>query len=139
MAGSIVVATNEVTHNILRYRVTWTSDAAGEVNGHTFAMTVGTIIAVEFEPGTGGVQPDSLYDVDLLDAEGTTMFDDGAGTSIGANLSNTLASHHVPLVGLTGVTIYRRWHHGGDVQPTVTGAGASNSGKIDVYVISGVL
>lgn len=139
MAGSISVDTHEVTNNIVRYRVTWTSDASGNVNGNTFDMMVGTIVCVEFQPGTGALQPDSLYDVDMLDLEGTTMFDDGSGTSIGTNLSNTASTHHVPLVGLTGVTIYRRWHHGGPVQPTVSGAGASNQGIIDVFVISGVL
>lgn len=139
MAGSIVLTTREVTNNILLYSVTWTSDAAGDVNGNTFAMSVGTILAVEFIPGTGEVVPTALYDVDLLDAENVTMFDDGSGTSIGANLSATEATHKVPLAGLTGVTIYRRWHHGGNVQPTVANAGNAKSGKINIYLSMGVL
>lgn len=139
MAGSIVVSTSEVTNNILRYSVAWTSDASGAVSGSTFDMAVGTIIAVEFTPGAGGLAPDSLYDVDLFDSQGVTMFDDGAGTSIGGNLSATESSHKVPLVGLVGVTIYRRWHHGGAVELRVSGAGNANSGTVDIYLSQGVL
>lgn len=139
MAGSIVVATREVTHNILLYSVAWTSDASGDVNGSTFDMMVGTIIAVEFVPGAGAVAPDTLYDVDLFDGEVVTMFDDGAGTSIGNNLSGTEASHKVPLVGLVGVTIYRRWHHGGAVELRVANAGNANQGTVNIYVAQGVL
>lgn len=139
MAGSISVVTREVTNNILKYAVTWTSDSAGAVNGNTFDMMVGTIIAVEFIPGTGGSAPSTLYDVDLLDAENVTMFDDGAGTSVGSNLSATEASHKVPLVGTTGVTIYRRWHHGGAVQPIVANAGNAKSGTVNIFLSQGVL
>jgi hypothetical protein len=139
MAGSIVVSTSEVSNNIMKYSVAWTSDAAGAVNGNTFDMAVGTIIAVEFVPGTGGSAPTTLYDVDMLDAENVTMFDDGAGTSIGTNLSAVAASHKVPLVGTTGVTIYRRWHHGGAVQPTVAAAGDTKSGTINIFLSMGVL
>lgn len=139
MAGSISVTTTDLGAKITKYSVAWTSDASGVVSANTFPMKMGTIVAVEFSPGAGGAQPTTLYDVDLLDGEGTTLFDDGAGNSIGNNLSNTVSSHHVPMVGLTGVTIYRRWHHGGAVQPTVAEAGNSKSGVIDIYVMEGVL
>lgn len=139
MAGSIVVTTREVTHNILRYTAVWTSDASGDVNGSTFDMSVGTIVAVEFVPGTGSDTPDSLYDVDMLDDLGITMFDDGSGTSIGSNLSATVASQKAPLGGLIAVTVYRRWHHGGPVQLTVSGAGNANKGTVHVYLSMGVL
>lgn len=139
MAGSIVVTTREVAHNVVKYSVAWTSDASGNVSGNVFDMAVGTLVAVEFIPGTGGSAPTTLYDIDMLDEENVTMFDDGAGTSIGSNLSATDASHRVPLVGLVGVTIYRRWHHGGPVQPTVTNAGDTNSGTINIFLAFGVL
>lgn len=139
MAGSIVVSTREVTNNILCYGVTWTSDASGNVSGNSFDMAVGTIIAVEFIPGSGGAQPSDFYDVDLLDDQGVTMFDNGASTSIGSNLSNLFASHAVPLVGLTGVTIYRRWHHGGPVTPDVANAGSVKSGTVSIFLSMGVL
>lgn len=139
MAGSIVVSVSEVTHNILKYSVAWTSDASGNVNGTTFDMMVGTIVAVEFVPGLGAAAPTALYDVDLVDHENVTMFDDGSGTSIGSNLSATDASHKVPLVGLVGVTIYRRWHHGGTAELRVSGAGDSNQGTVNVFLANGVL
>lgn len=139
MAGSIAVTTREVTHNILLYQVNWTSDASGDVNGTSFDMIVGTIVAVEFVPGSGANAPTTLYDVDLIDEEGVTMFDDGSGTSIGSNLSAVDASHKVPLVGLVGVTIYRRWHHGGPVEPRVANAGNTKRGTVNVFVSAGVL
>ena len=139
MAGSISVATSDLKSGVTKYAVTWTSDASGDVNTNDFAMKMGTVIAVEFVPGAGALAPTDLYDVDLLDEEGVTMFDNGGGTTIGANLSSTLASHHVPMTGLVGVTIYRRWHHGGLVQPTVAAAGDSNSGTINIYVADGVI
>lgn len=139
MAGAIVVAATKVDAAITRYEVTWVSDASGTVSGSAFAMKHGTIIAVEFVPGVGLTQPDALYDVDLTDEEGVSMFDNGAGTSIGSNLSNVSASHALPLFGTTGTTPHRRWHHGGSVTPLVAGAGDTNAGTIDIYVSDGVL
>lgn len=139
MAGAIATSAIGLKSGVTKYEVVWVSDASGAVNGSTFEMKMGTIVAVEFVPGAGALAPTALYDVDLLDAEGVTMFDDGSGTSIGSNLSATDGSHKVPLVGLVGVTIYRRWHHGGLVQPTVAGAGDSNAGTINIYVAQGVL
>lgn len=139
MAGSIAVTTSDLGSGVTEYSIAWTSDASGNVSANAFPMKMGTLVAVEFTPGSGGVQPTDLYDIDMLDAEGATMFDDGAGTSIGANLSNLVTVHRVPLVGLVGVTIYRRWHHGGDVQPTVANAGNAKSGTINVFVANGVL
>lgn len=139
MAGSINVITTEVTNNLLRYRVEWTSDASGDVNTSTFAMMPGTIIAVEFFPGTGGFVPTSQHDANLVDANGLTLFDDGSGTSIGNNLSDVLPSHKVPMIGLIAVTVFRRWFHGGTVQPTVSGAGNGKKGTMDIYVAPGVL
>jgi len=139
MAGAIVAGASDVGSGVTKYEVTWVSDASGNVNGSTFAMKMGTIVAVEFIPGSGALAPTDLYDADLRDAQGVTMFDDGAGTTIGANLSNVASAHKVPLVGLTGVTIYRRWHHGGNVEPQISGAGDSNAGTINIYVANGVL
>lgn len=139
MAGSITLVTKEITNNLLRYRVIWTSDSAGEVSGSSFAMMPGTIIAVEFFPGTGGDTPTSQHDANLIDENGLTLFDDGSGTSIGNNLSDVLPSHKIPLTGLIAVSVYRRWFHGGLVQPTVSGAGNAKKGTMDIYLAPGVL
>ena len=139
MAGSIVVTTLDLGSKITRYTVTWTSDASGDVTGNTFVMMMGTLVAVGFSPGAGGSQPSDLYDVDCLTAANVTVFDNGAGTSIGSNLSNVLSSHHVPLTGLTGVTIYRRWTPGGAFQLTVANAGDTKSGTVSIFVAEGIL
>lgn len=139
MAGSITVSTVEVSNNVIRYRVVWTSDAAGDVSGATFKMQAGSIILVRFAPGTGGVQPSALYDVDLRDEMQVSVFDNGAGTSIGSNLSNVLSSGALPLVGLSTITVYRRWHPAGPFEPVVTNAGNAKSGTIDIHVYNGIL
>lgn len=139
MAGAIVVAASDVGSGVTKYEITWVSDASGDVNGSTFEMKQGTIVAVEFTPGPGALAPTDLYDVDLLDSQGVTLFDDGSGTSVGTNLSSTVSAHRLPLIGLTGAASYRRWHHGGPCQPTVQAAGDSNAGTISVYVWGGVL
>ena len=139
MAGVTVTSAFGMKAGVTRYEITWVSDAAGTVSGSIFQMKQGTIIAVEFIPGSGALQPTDLYDVDFVDEEGVSMFDDGAGTTIGANLSNAVSAHKAPLVGLTGVTIYRRWHHGGAGELRVTNAGDSNAGTVNVYVVDGVL
>jgi len=139
MAGAIVTSAIGLKSGVTQYEVTWVSDASGNVSGSTFQMKMGTIVAVEFIPGAGALAPDSLHDIDLLDAEGVTLFDDGSGTSIGSNLSATASAHKVPLTGLTGVTIYRRWHHGDTAELRVSGAGDSNAGTVNVFVAEGVL
>lgn len=139
MAGAIVMNASDVGSLVTKYEVTWVSDPSGNVSGGTFTMKVGTILAVEFIPGAGALAPDTLYDVDCLDVNGISLFDDGSGTTVGANLSSTVPTHKVPLAGLTGTTLHRRWHRGGLAQLTVAGAGDSNAGTVDIYVISGVL
>lgn len=141
MAGSITVTTSEVAGGagVRKYSVAWTSDASGDVSGNTVEIGSGTIIAVEFVPGAGGVQPTDLYDVTFTDAAGINVFDDGAGASVGANLSNATASHKVPFVGGGSVTYVRRWLHGGDYTPVVAAAGNAKQGRIDLYVAPGVL
>lgn len=138
MAGAVVMAAHKAKAAITQYEVTWVSDASGNVNGSTFEIKQGTILAVEFIPGPGALAPDTLYDVDLLDDNSISLFDDGAGTSVGVNLSATEASHKVPLVGQVGITVYRRWQHGGHVELQVAGAGADNAGTVNIYVLDTV-
>lgn len=102
-------------------------------------MKSGTIISVEFIPGSGALAPTDLYDVDLKDEHSVSMFDDGAGTTIGSNLSSVAASHRVPLFGLVGSSLFRRWHQGGNVELQVAGAGDSNAGTVNIYVAPGVV
>ncbi len=139
MAGAITVATIGLKAGVTRYEITWVSDAVGDVSGSTFSMKQGTIIGVEFIPGPGALQPDALYDVDLRDQNGVSAFDNGAGTSVGSNLSNTLSTRSVPLIGLSTITVYRRWHPQGSFQPVITNAGDTNAGTVNVFVVDGIL
>jgi hypothetical protein len=140
MAGSITVTTSDYGAGITKVEILWVSDASGDVSGSTFSMHPGTIIAVEFIPDSGGTQPSNLYDVTFLDVHGVNMFDAGDGTSIGANLSNTAASHHVPFVGGGSVTYVRQWLHGGaGYQPVVANAGNAKGGTIHIYQSRGLI
>lgn len=140
MAGSITVTTSVLSRSggVTKYSVAWTSDAAGAVSGTTFAMNPGTIILVDFVPGSGAAQPTDLYDVTMLDEHSVNVFDDGAGTSVGANLSNVNSTHKIPFVGGGSVTYVRHWLHGGDYQPVVAAAGNAKQGTIDIYVLPGL-
>lgn len=139
MAGVILTSATQLKSGITRYRTTWVSDAAGTVSGSTFVVKTGTIIAVEFTPGVGLTQPDDLYDLDCLDSLGISVLDNGAGATVGANLSNVTAQHFVPATGLAGSTVLRRWLRGGTLQPTVVNAGDTNSAIMDIYVVDGLL
>lgn len=141
MAGSIVATVTKVAGSggVVKTSIAWTSDASGNVSGNTVSMAPGSIIAVEFVPGSGGTQPSDLYDVTFTDAESVNMFDDGAGTSIGANLSNATSSHKVPFIGGGSVTYVRQWLHGGDYTPVVANAGNAKTGTIVIYTTPAVL
>lgn len=139
MAGAILTSAIKMKSLVTLYQVTWISDASGAVNGSVFNAKMGTIIAVEFIPGTSITQPTDLYDCDCLDADSISVFDNGAGATIGANLSNVVALHGVPMIGTPGVTMYRRWHRGGPLQLTVANAGNTTSGVVKIYMTDGIL
>lgn len=140
MAGSIVVTTSELGGGVSKYSVAWTSDALGAVSGNSFAMKRGSIVSVEFMPGTGGTQPSDLYDVTCTDAEGANILDDGTGTgSVGTNLSNVNSVYRCPFIGGSTVSYVRMWLHGGTYTPVVAAAGASKTGTIVFYVSDVIL
>ena len=65
-AGTVTVA-HTAAGSVTRYAIDWTSDASGDVNGTTMAITRGFLIKVEIVPDAGGTQPTNLYDVKLQD------------------------------------------------------------------------
>lgn len=140
VAGTVTATVANVGQGTgaLQCTLVWTSDGAGNVTGDVLSLPAGSILAVEFIPGTGASQPSNLYSVGLLDVSGTSMFDDGAGGSIGASLSNTTASHRVPFINGATTTYVRSWLQGSaggnPYQLTVSGAGAAKSGTVTVYV-----
>lgn len=154
MAGSIVTTQTKVdpglssvtgitsrpgVRTIVKTSVVWTSDASGVVSVNTLTMPSGTICAVKFTPGAGGVAPTDLYDLTFTDAAGTNVFDDGAGTSIGANLSGTVAAFKVPFMVGAASALVRAWLAGGLYTPVVAAAGNAKQGTIDIYQCLDVL
>jgi len=143
VVGTVVATVSQVDlSQVRKTSLAWTSDGSGNVSGNSFTFGSGCIVVVEFIPGSGGTQPTLNYDVDFLDANGESMFDDGTGTSIGANLSNTIGVHRAPMiVGTNATPVYARcWLHGGaGYQLTVSAAGASKTGIVNIYQIEGVL
>jgi hypothetical protein len=142
VAGSVTLTSSEVAGSggVRKYSLAWVSDAAGAVSGNAVTLGPGTIVVVEFVPDSGGTQPTDLYDVTAFnDPEGTNMFNDGAGASIGADLSNTAASHKVPFIGGGSVTYVRQWLHGGAYTLVVAAAGNAKGGTVHIYVMPVVL
>lgn len=142
MAGSVTLTTSVIAGSggITKYSLAWLSDASGVVSGNAVTLPPGSIVLVEFTPDSGGTAPTDLYDITALaDAQGTNMFDDGAGASIGANLSGTVSSHKVPFIGGGAVTYVRQWLHGGSYTLAVSNAGNAKGGTVNIFISSAVL
>jgi len=119
----IVTITEIVTGSIKRITFAWTSSAGGAADGATTALYTGDVIYAAFIPGTGGDQPDNNYDVTLKDSG---LVDVLGGT--GANLTNASTVYKDDTDGLTTVTASA-------LTLAVTGAGATNTGSVVVFVI----
>lgn len=139
MAGSVTTTETRVSPSVVKYSLAWVSDAAGAVSGNTSTLDPGTIVMVEFIPDSGGTQPTDLYDVTFTNGLSVNMFDDGSGTSIGANLSNANSTHKVPFIGGGAVTYVRQWLHGGAYTLVVAAAGNAKGGTVNIYMHDGVL
>ncbi|MFH9073443.1 hypothetical protein [Streptomyces alboflavus] len=125
---------------VRKYSLDWTSDASGDVSGNSVTLPAGTIVAVTFTPDSGGTQPTDQYDVTMTcDQHGVNVLDNGAGTSIGANLSNAAATHKIAFIGAADTTYIRQWLHGGGYTLVVAAAGSAKGGLVDVYIAPGVL
>ncbi len=118
---------------VVKTSIAWTSDAAGAVSGNATVLPSGTVVGVTFIPGAGGVQPTDLYDVTFTDAAGINAFNDGAGVSIGANLSNTLATEKIPFIGGAASTFVRAWLEGGSYTLVVAAAGNAKQGTVVIF------
>ena len=153
MAGSIVTTQTIVQHGlssligsiqqglrtVVKTSIAWTSDASGDVNATTVEMPSGSVAMVEFIPSGGGTAPTTLYDVTFTDEHSTNAFDDGTGTSIGANLSATLSAHKVPFIAGSSSTFVRAWLAGGTYTPVVAAAGNAKQGTIVVFQVLDIL
>jgi hypothetical protein len=125
MAGSVTVTTSRYTTGWTKYKLEWTSDAAGAVSGTTFGVKAGVLLQMEHVPGSAGDQPTDAYDVTILD---TGSVDVLAGT--GANLSNSTGAAVVPVIS----TYFRRTLDAGDLELRVANAGNVKKGTISLLV-----
>lgn len=136
MAGTLTVSPTRIGSTLYRYQYSWTSDASGNVSGTSADLTFGTIMAVTFNPGTGGSQPTNLYDVTLIcDQHGTDLFNDE-----GLNLTNANGTHH-SVFSYNGdrTAFFRQFCHGGGFTLTVANAGNAKSGTLSIYLSQGVV
>jgi hypothetical protein len=118
-AGSVTL-TERVSHSVKKVRFDWTSSAGGAADLQSARVYDGAIQRVVTIPGAGGVQPTS-YGVTLVDDDGAdVLFGNGAGRSITA--TEQIAANNLGIV--SGSHLYLH----------VTGAGASKSGTLIVYV-----
>lgn len=124
--GTVVVTTTQYpglnAANRVRYAIAWTSSGAGAVSGNAFSTVRGKLLSVKFVPNTGGTQPDDLYDVTLVDADGIDLLN-----AVGANLSHDLGAYV-----LFGPAIYLDGTQTMDL--VVANAGASKTGVVYVWV-----
>lgn len=125
MAGSIAVTTSRMGEGVWRYRVDWTSDAAGAVTVSTFNLPACELLQVAYTPDSGGTQPTDLYDFTMPDPDGADAL---GGT--GANLSNVTATKVTPVQS----TYFRRILPAGAYTPTGAACGNAKGGLIDLYV-----
>lgn len=139
-AGTAVLTTTNVGggSGALMCQIAWVADASGNVNGNSLALPAGTVLKVKFVPSTTAV-PTNLYDMDLLDAQGISQFDDGSGASIGANLSSTVPTDRAPFINGSATTYVRNWISGSaggrPYQLTVSGAGSGGAGTVILYIV----
>jgi hypothetical protein len=123
MAGSIAVTKTDLGGSLTKYAVAWTSDASGNVNGSTFDIKRGRIYDVKFVAGSP--TPTTGYVITLLDSDGADLLA-GAGSAVttpGASYGAAAKSNFpVFCEGFAAVT------------PTVTGAGATTQGTLNIYV-----
>ncbi len=64
VAGTAVLTVTNVGQGTGAYScsIAWTSDALGNVTGDALNLPAGSILAVEFTPGTGASQPTTSRD-----------------------------------------------------------------------------
>ena len=88
MAGSISTVTSKVG-GVVKYQMTCTSDASGDVDVDAIPMVQGEIISVHYSPSD--TTPSDNYDVVMNDSNSVDIL-----TGTGANLSNSTHTYVVP-------------------------------------------
>lgn len=118
MAGTVTVTYVE-TRTVKRVALAWVSDASGVVSGTLTKTLSGEIARVSFVPDGGGTQPSDLYDLTLLDADGTDVL-----SAAGANLSNASKTNSVVPGRLVDSTL----------ELSITNAGNAKGGTLVLWM-----
>jgi hypothetical protein len=56
-AGTVAMTEADPVNGVVKYTITWTCDASGNVNGNALRIKSGKVIQSQFVPGTGGTAP----------------------------------------------------------------------------------
>jgi hypothetical protein len=120
-AAGTVTVTEEAYSAVRKVKFAWTSDGAGAADGATTGDFSGKIEALVTVPNGGGTQPTDLYDLTVVDDDGTDVL-----SGAGANRSN--ASTQVVLSASLGIVANDR------LTLHVTNAGAAKGGTVYVYL-----
>lgn len=119
MAGTVVLT--EILNGTLKsITFAWTSDGSGNATATTVNSYAGTLVNVQFAPGSP--TPTTAYDVILLDASAVDVLN-----GKGANLSSAASVFFgtADLTSITGTSV---------LSLSITNAGASKQGTITVFI-----
>jgi len=123
MAGSSVTMTEEVYGTIKKIKFVWVSDdTTGLVTGSASTnIYSGKILGLATVPGTLGVTPDNLYDVEILD-------DDGLDVLMGGGLDRSDVNTEYVLSTSLGAVANDH------LTLAVSNAGNSKEGTVYIYI-----
>jgi hypothetical protein len=122
MAGSATTFTEIIHGSVKLVKCAWTADdATGAVSGTSTEYYNGKILGLATVPGTGGTQPDDLYDVAVTDNNSLDVL-----MSAGAN-RDELNTEYVLSTSLGAVVESQ-------LTVAVTNAGNSNTGTVYLYI-----
>jgi hypothetical protein len=124
------VSYRENGSDVVKHRVSWTSDGSGDASEVSPQSVSGQIERVVFVPSATAA-PTNLYDIVLTDEHGLDVLG-----GQGANLSNSASSHVCPGTPLKDgtTTSVRPMVVDGALTLTVSNAGASKAGEVILYV-----
>ena len=122
MAGSITTVTSK-NNGVVKYQMTCTSDASGDVDVDAIPMVQGEIVSVHYSPSA--TTPSDNYDVVMNDSNSVDIL-----TGTGANLSNSTHTYVVPALS----TYFPVFIEEGSYDLVVSNLGNAKGCIVTVYV-----
>ncbi len=121
-----VTVTEETFGSVKKILFDWLSENGGADDGKATKTTTnvynGVLERAVFVPDSGGTQPDNLYDVEVLDADGYDVL-----IALGLNLSNAAAVSKSHADGLGAVANDK-------LTLSVSGANSAKGGVVILYL-----